>query len=150
MGVTTDRSGMPDDCIFCAIVAGDIPARTVYEDDDVKAFLDVNPLSRGHTVVIPKTHHATFEDLDADAAAAIGRALAELTPRVEAAVDADGTTVGFNNRPAAGQEVMHVHGHIVPRFDDDGGGTLHSIVHSFPDIDDDEFDAIAAAISDTA
>ncbi len=94
-----------DDCIFCQIVAGDIPSRTVYEDDDVLAFLDANPLAPGHTLVIPKAHHERLNDLPADVGSAVFAAVHELTPAVEDAVDASASTVAFNNGEAAGQEV---------------------------------------------
>ncbi|WP_135303546.1 HIT family protein [Haloarcula amylovorans] len=141
-------SEQQDDCIFCQIVAGDIPSRTVYEDDDVLAFLDANPLAPGHTLVIPKAHHETLGDLPGDVGSDVFAALHDLTPAVEAAVDADGSTVAFNNGEEAGQEVPHVHGHIVPRFADDGGRPIHSLFGSRPDLSDDELDDIAAAIED--
>ncbi|WP_458207487.1 HIT family protein [Haladaptatus sp. NG-SE-30] len=139
---------MPDDCIFCQIVAGDIPSRTVYEDDTVFAFLDVNPLAPGHTLVIPKDHHETLADLPDDTAADVFAALHHLTPTVEDAVDADASNVAFNNGEEAGQEVPHVHGHIIPRFDGDGGRPIHAIAGSSPDLSDDELDDIAADIRD--
>jgi len=131
-----------DDCIFCQIVAGDIPGRTVYEDDTVLAFLDANPLSPGHTLVIPKAHHERLNDTPADVAGEVLSTLHELVPAVEAAVDAPASTVAFNNGEAAGQEVPHVHGHIVPRFSDDGGRPIHALVNDRPDLSDDELDAI--------
>lgn len=137
---------MSEDCIFCQIVAGDIPARTVYEDDDVLAFLDVNPLSKGHTLVIPKNHHATVNELPAELADALFGTVARLTDDVESAVDADGSNIGFNNGEAAGQEVPHVHGHIVPRFDDDGGRPIHAVAGTRPDLSDDDLDDVASAI----
>lgn len=139
---------MSDDCIFCSIVAGDIPARTVYETDEVVAFLDANPLARGHTLVIPKTHVARVGDLDADRASVLFDAVAELTPRIQAAVDADAANVGINDGEAAGQEVPHVHAHVIPRFEGDGGAPIHAVGGARPDLSDDELDGIAAAIAD--
>jgi histidine triad (HIT) family protein len=139
---------MSEDCIFCQIVAGDIPSRTVYEDTTVKAFLDANPLAPGHTLVIPKEHHERIEDLPADLAGDVLVELHKLVPCVQRAVDADGSNVAFNNGPAAGQEVPHVHGHIVPRFDDDGGGPIHGIFGERPDLSDDELDEIAETIEE--
>ncbi|EMA25976.1 MULTISPECIES: HIT family protein [Haloarcula] len=133
---------MSEDCIFCQIVAGDIPSRTVYEDDTVFAFLDANPLSPGHTLVIPKAHHERLNDTPADVAGEVLSTLHELVPAVEAAVDAPASTVAFNNGEAAGQEVPHVHGHIVPRFEDDGGRPIHALVTDRPDLSDDELDDI--------
>jgi histidine triad (HIT) family protein len=139
---------MAHDCVFCSIVAGDLPSRTVYEDDDVLAFLDVNPLARGHTLVVPRDHHERVGDLPAATRAALFDALGALTPRVEAAMDADGVTVGINDGRAAGQEVMHVHGHLVPRTEGDGAGPLHALGWPRPELADDEFDDVAAAIRD--
>ena len=137
---------MTDDCIFCSIVDGDIPSYTVYEDDEVMAFLDANPLARGHTLVIPKAHHERVDDLPADRSAALFDAVHDLTGRVEAAVGADATTIAVNNGTAAGQEVPHVHVHIVPRSEADGGRPIHALIEDRPDVDDDELDDVAAAI----
>ena len=139
---------MPNDCIFCQIVAGDIPSKTVYEDDSVLAFLDANPLAPGHTLVITKDHYKTLEDLPEDAATDLFSALHELTPAVETAVDADGSNVAFNNGEASGQEVPHIHGHIIPRFDGDGGKPIHAIAGKRPDLSDEELDTIADDIHD--
>ena len=139
---------MSDDCIFCAIAAGDIPARTVHETDDVLAFLDANPLARGHTLVIPKAHAQHVDDLDDDLASELFAAVSELTPRVQAAVDADGANVGANDGEAAGQEVPHVHVHVIPRFEGDGGAPLHAVGGERPDLSDDELDAVADAIAE--
>ncbi|WP_435348141.1 HIT family protein [Haloarchaeobius sp. HRN-SO-5] len=139
-----------DDCIFCQIVDGDIPSRTVYEDEDVFAFLDVNPLAPGHTLVIPKGHYETLGDVPGDLGADVLTAVHRLVPVVEDAVDADGSTVAFNNGEAAGQEVPHVHCHIVPRFEGDGHGPIHALFGGPGEMDDDELDAIADRISDAA
>ena len=137
---------MSDDCIFCQIVEGDIPSRTVYEDDDVVAFLDANPLAPGHTLVVPKAHHQFLGDLPEELSASVFAAVRELTPRVESAVDSDAHTIAINDGPAAGQEVPHLHVHVVPRFEGDGGGPIHAIAGQRPDLDDDELDDIAEDI----
>jgi histidine triad (HIT) family protein len=141
-----EHSHMSEDCIFCSIVAGDIPARVVYEDDETLAFLDANPLAPGHTLVIPRAHHERLTDLDDDTVSAVFQALYDLTGAVEAGVDADGSNVAFNNGEAAGQEVPHVHGHIIPRFENDGGSPVHAVAGERPDLSDDELDDIAADI----
>ncbi len=148
MSRAADSSDMSDDCIFCSIVAGDIPARTVHETDDVLAFLDANPLARGHTLVIPKSHARHVGDLDDDLASELFATVTELTPRVQAAVDADGANVGINDGEAAGQEVPHVHVHVIPRFEGDGGAPLHAVGGKRPDLSDDELDAVADAIAE--
>ncbi|MGQ3328690.1 HIT family protein [Halorubrum sp. FL23] len=138
---------MSADCIFCSIVDGDIPARTVYETGDVLAFLDANPLARGHTLVIPKSHAQHVGDLDGDLASELFAAVTELTPRVQAAVDADGANVGINDGEAAGQEVPHVHAHIIPRFEGDGGAPLHAVGGERPDLSDDELDEVGETVA---
>ena len=137
---------MSEDCIFCRIVAGDIPGRVVYETDDVLAFLDANPLAAGHTLVIPKAHHERVGDMPGDVAAAVGEALSVVAPAVEAAVDAPGTTIAYNNGEAAGQEVPHAHAHIVPRHEGDGTGPIHGMFADRPSLDDGELDDIAESI----
>jgi len=138
---------MTEDCIFCQIVDGEIPSYAVGESDTAYAFLDVNPLARGHTVVIPKAHHKHVGDMPADVAGGVFQLVTELTPAVERAVDATGTTIAFNNGEDAGQEVPHVHCHIVPRFPDDDNRAIHALF-SLTGVDDDEMDEIAAAIRD--
>ncbi len=114
-------------CIFCRIVAGDIPAEIVARDDAAVAFLDVHPLANGHTMVIPRTHVATLEELDAATAASLFRTVHRLAGAVRKAVGAEGSTIGINNGAATGQTIPHVHVHIVPRWDGDGGGSVHTI-----------------------
>jgi len=138
---------MPEDCIFCQIVAGEIPSHTVYEDEHVFAFLDVNPLAPGHTLVIPKGHHERLPDLPDGVADALYSTLHELIPAVEKAVDAPASNIGFNNGEASGQEVPHVHAHIIPRFDGDGGRPLQAVGGSPVDLADDELERIAGEIS---
>ncbi|MFC7186447.1 HIT family protein [Halorubrum yunnanense] len=139
---------MSDDCIFCSIVAGDIPARTVRETDDVLAFLDANPLSRGHALVIPKSHAQHVGDLDDDLAGELFAVVTDLVPHIGSTVGADGANVGINDGEAAGQEVPHVHVHVIPRFEGDGGAPLHAVGGERPDLSDDELDAVAEAIAE--
>lgn len=137
---------MGDDSIFTKIVNGEIPARVVYEDETTMAFLDANPLAPGHTLVIPKAEYERLNDVPDDVAADLYATIHDLVPAIEASVDADATTVAFNNGEAAGQAVPHVHCHVVPRFEGDGGGSTHTIVSGAPDLADDELDDIAADI----
>lgn len=141
---------MSEDCIFCRIVEGEVPARVVYEDADVLAFLDANPLASGHTLVVPKDHHERLGDVPPEPGEMMFAALHYLTPVVEDVVDADGSNLAFNNGEAAGQEVPHVHGHIIPRFDDDGGRPVHAVAGGRPDLSDDELDDIADSIETAA
>ncbi|MEL4306235.1 HIT family protein [Methanococcoides sp. LMO-2] len=117
------------ECLFCNIIKGDIPSYKVYEDETAYAFLDINPCSKGHTVVVPKTHYENFTEMPAEEAAALFATVRMIARLVEDAVSADGSNIGLNNKPAAGQAVPHVHVHIIPRFEGDNGGSMHSIVH---------------------
>jgi len=137
-----------ENCIFCRIVDGDLPSRTVYEDETTQAFLDANPLAPAHTLVIPKPHHDRLNDLPADLAADLYDTLHRVIPAAEAAADAEASTVAFNNGRQAGQEVPHVHGHVVPRFEDDGGGPIHAVAGDRPALSETELDDIAASVSD--
>ena len=106
--------------IFSRIIDGEIPCHRVFEDDHVLAFLDVAPLSRGHTLVIPKEAKATMAELSDDAAAALGRVLPRICRAVCRATGATDYNLLQNNGAAAQQAVMHVHIHIVPRYPDAG------------------------------
>ncbi len=138
---------MSEDCIFCSILEGEIPSYEVYEDHETYAFLDANPLGRGHTLVIPKDHAETLSDVEGGGAAVFETAR-KIAPRVADAVDAPAYNLGLNNGEEAGQEVPHAHMHIVPRFEGDGGGPIHALQPSPPSIDDDEMSEIHAEVSD--
>lgn len=109
-----------DDCIFCRIIKGEIPSTRVYEDDDVLAFLDINPVMSGHSLVIPKGHYETLLDIPEDLAARILPALARVGRAAMNATKADGFNCLQNNFAASGQVVFHSHWHIIPRFEGDG------------------------------
>lgn len=109
-------------CVFCRIVAGEIPANVVYQDATVLAFLDVAPLAEGHLLVVPKVHAVSLADLSPDVAADIGRMLPHLGRALLGATGAEGFNVLQNSGPAAGQVVQHVHFHLIPRRTGDGLG----------------------------
>src|SRR5262245_28018562 len=114
-------------CIFCRIASGEIPAEIVAHDGETVAFLDITPLADGHTVVIPRAHVATIEELAPAAASALFAAVRRLTGPVRLGVGAAGSTIGINNGAATGQTIPHVHVHIVPRRPGDGAGSVHTI-----------------------
>lgn len=116
------------ECLFCNIIKGDIPSYKVYEDEMAYAFLDINPCSRGHTVVTLKKHYENFTDMPAEDAGSLFATVKMIAKMVEETVSADGSNIGLNNKPVAGQTVPHVHVHIIPRFEGDNGGSMHSIV----------------------
>ncbi len=109
-------------CIFCKIVAGEIPALRVYEDDAVLVFLDVAPLAEGHLIVVPKQHYERLEDMGAEAVAAVTRNWPQLGRALMKATSVTAYNVLHNNGKEAGQEVPHVHFHIIPRAASDGLG----------------------------
>jgi len=108
------------DCIFCKIVQGQIPSVKVYEDNIVMAFMDIAPISKGHTLVIPKDHYEKLADCPDNILAAMSSVAARLANAVSQATSADGYNVLCNNGRAAGQLVDHVHFHIIPRKTGDG------------------------------
>lgn len=110
---------MPD-CIFCKIVAGQIPSARVYEDATKLAFMDIGPIQPGHVLLIPKAHFERLTELPDDVAADLARALPKLARAVVAAARADGFNLMQTNGACAGQSVGHVHFHIIPRRNDDG------------------------------
>lgn len=107
------------DCIFCKIVAGEIPSARVLEAGAAVAFLDINPVNHGHVLLVPKEHHATLADLPDEAAAETAALLPRLARAVLKATGADGLNVILNNGRCAGQTVDHGHWHLIPRFGDD-------------------------------
>ncbi|UCF15406.1 MAG: HIT family protein [Phycisphaerales bacterium] len=109
-----------DNCVFCKIVTGEIPCSRIYENEVVLAFLDVGPISDGHTLVIPKQHFEKLHDCPAELLGQVSRCLGRIARAVVTATDADGYNVLCNNGRAAGQLVDHVHFHIIPRNTGDG------------------------------
>lgn len=107
--------------IFSKILRGEIPCHRVYEDGDVLAFLDINPLSRGHTLVIPREPAATLDQLSAESAAAIGKVLPRIARAIMVATGARAYNVLQNNGASAHQAVDHVHFHVIPKYDDGSG-----------------------------
>ncbi|MDY6777004.1 MAG: HIT family protein [Candidatus Nanohaloarchaea archaeon] len=110
----------PGDCPFCQIIDGKLESYTVYEDEDALAFLDVNPVSRGHTLVVPKVQAATLDELDGGETSALFNAVRKVESAVEEGLEPDGVNVLQSNGEAAGQEVFHVHVHVIPRYGEDG------------------------------
>ncbi|MEQ9453096.1 MAG: HIT family protein [Phycisphaeraceae bacterium] len=103
------------DCIFCRIIQGDIPCHKLHEDDHTLAFLDINPVAPAHTLLIPKAHHATLDQLPPATAAALFTPIPKLAAAVTKSVGAEAYNILQNNGVAAGQAVHHVHIHIIPR-----------------------------------
>ena len=113
---------MKNDCVFCAITVGEIPSFKVYEDDTVLAYLDINPCSKGHTLVIPKAHSAGLLDTSDETLAAVLARVKKVAAHLKEKLGCDGFNILQNNGAAAGQSVFHLHFHIVPRYA--GGAAL--------------------------
>jgi len=113
------------DCIFCKIIAGEIPAYKVYEDEKILAFLDITPVNPGHTLVVPKEHHADLLDLPEELACQAISVIKKITPAILAGTGAKAFNLNLNNGITAGQLVSHFHWHIVPRFEGDGYELWH-------------------------
>lgn len=109
-----------DDCVFCKIIAGKIPALKVYENDKIFAFLDISPVNKGHTLVVPRAHHVDLLETPEDVLADMMTRTKKIAAAVVKAVKADGFNLGCNTKKAAGQAVFHTHLHIIPRFLNDG------------------------------
>lgn len=120
------------DCVFCKMINKEIPARFVYEDEDVVAVLDINPRSKGHTMVIPRFHAPTILELPDDKIESLFSAVKKVTKKLENSLNPDGFTMGINHKEISGQTVDHLHFHIIPRFKGDGGGSVHSVVNNPP------------------
>ena len=110
---------MKNDCIFCAIAAGEIPSFKVYEDDVALAYLDINPFAKGHTLVIPKAHSEGLLDASDETLAALVARVKRVAAHIKEKLGCDGFNILQNNGEAAGQTVKHIHFHIVPRWNGD-------------------------------
>ena len=106
------------DCLFCKIINNEIPSSTIYEDDLIKVFLDINPTTNGHMLIIPKKHHVNVMDIDEDVVSHALKVIKEkLYPMLKKNLGCDGLTIVQNNE--YGQEVKHYHIHLIPRYQDD-------------------------------
>lgn len=133
---------MKEDCIFCKIANGMIPAVTIYENSDYKVILDVSPASKGHTLILPKEHFDDIFDMDSDTAAKLFGLAAAVARALKDATGCEGMNIVQNNGEIAGQTVFHFHMHLVPRYADD----QVEITWKPQEISQDELKTIASAI----
>lgn len=136
-----------DSCIFCKIVAGQLSARVVGQNEKAVAFLDAFPLAAGHTLVVPRSHFERVQDMGPQESQAVFELVRQLAGRVESAANAGASTIAIHNGREAGQEVPHVHVHIIPRKKGDGAGPVHSMFRNRPKLSAGEMDALAAKIA---
>ena len=127
-----------EDCIFCKIIAGEIPSSKVYEDEQVLAFLDISQVTLGHTLVVPKEHFRNMLEMDGEAAGQLFACIPTIARKVMKATDAKGMNIINNNEEIAGQTVFHTHVHLVPRYTEDDDLDVTFVAHE-PD-----FPALAA------
>ena len=123
------------DCLFCKIANKEIPNYTVYEDDYVLAFLDIHHCTKGHTVIIPKKHFTSLLEMERADWQNTLEGVRLTMEKVQRVLNPEGLNIAINERPAGGQVVPHVHWHIIPRWTDDGGGSIHSIIRTKENID---------------
>lgn len=116
------------DCIFCKIIKREIPAHFIYEDAAVIGILDIRPRTPGHTIVIPKNHVFSVSDVSSEDTGDIFEGVKKVVDILKNKLQPEGFTIGINHGEVAGQEVPHLHIHIMPRWERDGGGSVQSIV----------------------
>lgn len=128
------------DCIFCKIIAGSIPAKILKETSQSISFLDAFPLAKGHVLVIPKNHHKKIQDMSPSENTDLFLLVHEMTSKVDSI--SGSTLVAIHNGIDAGQEVPHVHVHLVPRSKNDSAGPIHSMFNSSLNLSESEIDEI--------
>lgn len=121
------------DCLFCKIAHKEQQASIIYEDDAVVSFLDIHPCSKGHTVVIPLQHAETLLEVPAEQLGDLWKGVQHTLALLKETLHPDGFTIGINHGKVSGQAVEHLHIHLIPRWKDDGGGSLHSVVSAPPE-----------------
>ena len=128
------------DCIFCKIVNGEIKSRLIMESKNSIAFLDAFPVTKGHTLVIPKTHYDKIQDMSQDDSADLFRTVYEVVSKIDKITGS--TLLAIHNGKESGQEIPHVHVHLIPRQSNDLAGPVHSMFKNRPDLSDEEFDQL--------
>ncbi|MDX1593411.1 MAG: HIT family protein [Gammaproteobacteria bacterium] len=133
---------MSDNCVFCMILDGRIPSIKIHEDDATLAFMDIHPVRPGHALVIPKAHHANLFEAPPEVVATTARTAARIGRAIQHALAPPGMNLLQCNGEAAGQSVMHLHMHLIPRAMDDGQGMNWELVKGDPA----EIEAVAGKI----
>ena len=135
------------DCIFCKIAKKEIPAKIVTETENSIAFLDVFPLSRGHTLIIPKHHYEKVQDITVDDNTDLFETLRKVVSKVDKITGS--TLLAIHNGKESGQEIPHVHVHLIPRKPSDLAGPVHSMFKNRPKLSDDELDKLCTEIKNS-
>jgi histidine triad (HIT) family protein len=134
-------------CIFCKIAAGKIPTKIIVQNERAMALLDAFPLAAGHTLVIPKSHYAKVQEMSREDAMAVFEITWQVSDAVEAGSQISASIIAIHNGREAGQEIPHVHVHIVPRKSGDGAGPIHSMFENRPKIGSDEMETLRRKIA---
>ncbi len=128
-----------ENCIFCKIIAGEIPSRTIYEDEDFKVILDANPASKGHALILPKEHCANIYEISEELLSKAAKLAKKLAAHMTTLLNCDGFNLLQNNGEVAGQTVFHFHMHLIPRYVDMKNKDLLNWTHEeFTDSEQDE------------
>ena len=120
------------DCLFCGIAKKEISAEVIYEDEHSLAFLDIHPRAPGHTVIIPKKHALNILELEDKLVSSTFLTVKKVSAILNISLHPDGFTIGINHGRISGQAVDHLHIHVIPRFLNDGGASIHSVVNNIP------------------
>jgi len=120
------------DCLFCKIANKKLDSEVVYENDVATATLDIHPIAPGHTMILSKVHAQNISELPDNALEGVFAAVKKTTTLLKSALNPDGFTIGINHGSVSGQTIDHLHIHIVPRWEHDGGGSIHSVVKNPP------------------
>jgi len=132
------------DCIFCKIINGEIPIKKIMETDKSLAFLDAFPLTKGHSLVIPKTHYEKVQNMTPEDNADLFETVRQVTSKIDNITNAE--LLAIHNGEESGQEIPHVHVHIIPRRKDDSAGPVHSMFKNRPTLSDPEFNELLKQI----
>lgn len=119
-------------CLFCRIANKELPSAVIYEDETTLAFLDIHPRSPGHAMIVPKKHFENIIDLPETEIGPLFIAVKRVVDLLQKTLQPRGFTIGINHGKVSGQEIDHLHVHVIPRYDQDGGGSIHSVVNNPP------------------
>ena len=135
------------DCIFCKIISKEVPAKILYEDEYSISFLDAFPVAKGHTLVIPKKHFAQIQDMSSDMNQKLFDTVHKMITKIDSVMGS--TLVLIHNGKDSGQEIPHVHVHLIPREPDDQAGPVHSMFKDRPKLSDEELEQLCAKIKNS-
>jgi histidine triad (HIT) family protein len=134
-------------CVFCKVITGKIPARVIMENEKAMALLDAFPLAAGHTLVIPKLHYGKLQEMSEQDAMAVFEIIWKVTSAIEVGSQVNASTIAIHNGSEAGQDIPHMHAHVVPRKREDGAGAIHSMFKVKPKLGPEEMDSLRDRIA---